>query len=193
MSTIIKTLVITALLVAAVLTLRMYGVPPKAQTDQDVTQVYSNNTFSIRTPSGYATDESYVYQALGPGKDIKGVKFTIPATLAEGTNLNRDSYLSVEQVPGADYCAADLFLDLPGRGMATDGKQLVASSTGAAAGNRYEEVVYALPDTKPCVAVRYFIHYGVIENYPEGSVRAFDRAALLQQFDAIRSTLLLTQ
>jgi len=193
MNTIIKTLVITVLLVAAVLTLRMYGVPPKAQIDQDVTQAYSNNTFSVRTPNGYATDESYVYQALGPGKDIKGVKFTIPESLAEGTNLSRDSYLSVEQAPDADYCAADLFLDLPGRGMATDGKQLVASSTGAAAGNRYDEVVYAIVGTKPCVAVRYFIHYGVIENYPEGSVRAFDREALVKEFDAIRSTLLLAQ
>ncbi|MFA7302777.1 MAG: hypothetical protein WC030_03455 [Candidatus Paceibacterota bacterium] len=193
MNTIIKALVVTVLLVAAVLTLHLYGAPPKTPTDQEVSQVYSSEMFSIRTPKGYTVDESYTYQALGPGKEIKGVKFTVPVSLAEGTNLSSDSYVSVEQMPAVDYCAADLFLDLPGRGVATDGKQLVASSTGAAAGNRYEEVVYAIAGTKPCVAVRYFIHYGMIENYPEGSVHAFDRTALQQEFDAIRSTLVVAE
>jgi hypothetical protein len=76
-----------------------------------------------------------------------------------------------------------------------DGEMLysVASSTGAAAGNRYDETVYALPGTNPCIAVRYFIHYGVIENYPAGTVRAFDEAALRSEFDAIRRTLINNQ
>ena len=65
----------------------------------------------------------------------------------------------------------------------------VASSTGAAAGNRYEETVYALPGTNHCIAVRYFIHYGVIENYPVGLVREFDKKSLLKEFDTIRRTL----
>ena len=69
----------------------------------------------------------------------------------------------------------------------------VASSTGAGAGNRYEETVYALPGTNPCVAVRYFIHYGVIENYPAGTVQAFNQPALLATFDAIRRTLVIVQ
>jgi hypothetical protein len=69
----------------------------------------------------------------------------------------------------------------------------VASTTGAAAGNRYEETVYAIPGTNPCVAVRYFVHYGVIENYPPGTVRQFDKQALLDQFDRIRRTLVVNQ
>jgi hypothetical protein len=53
--------------------------------------------------------------------------------------------------------------------------------------------VYAIPGTKPCTAVRYFIHYSVFENYPPGTVKAFDHAALVATFDAIRRTLRINQ
>jgi len=48
-----------------------------------------------------------------------------------------------------------------------------------AAGNRYEEQVWALKDSSPCFAVRYFIHSTVVENYPEGTVIEFDKPASL--------------
>lgn len=67
----------------------------------------------------------------------------------------------------------------------------VASSTGAGAGNRYEEIVYAIPGTNPCQAVRYFIHYSFFENYPVGTVREFDKKTIVTQFDQIRRTLIL--
>lgn len=164
-------------------------------------QVYESGSdgFSIRYPSGYTANPSYAYQELGPGKDIHGVSFTIPQATAAGTNLGQDSYVSVEELPQAKQCSADLFL---GQGMdgtnvttVTDGgtEYSVASSTGAGAGNRYEETVYALPGTNPCIAVRYFIHYSVIENYPPGAVVAFDHQALTDQFAAIRRTLTIDQ
>ena len=156
-------------------------------------QAYATSTlgFSIRYPRGYALDGSYRYQEFGPGKDIAGVKFTIPASVAQGTNLAADSYVSVEEIPQARDCVASLFLDHSAAHETVDGGTAysVASSTGAGAGNRYEETVYALPGTNPCLAVRYLIHYGVIENYPKGAVRAFDQQALVRQFDAIRRTL----
>ncbi len=150
--------------------------------------------FSLRYPAGYAVDESYRYQLLGPGEDIAGVKFTIPAAVAAGTNLASDTYVSVEEIPRIQTCSAApfLFQKVEARAAADNGTDYsVASSTGAAAGNRYEEIVYALPGTNPCLAVRYYIHSGAIENYPEGAAREFDRAALLAQFDAIRRTLIL--
>ena len=159
-----------------------------------LSSVYATSTagFSIRYPSGYVSDDSYRYQALGPGKEISGVKFTIPAATATGTNLGADSYLSVESLPQAQSCVAGLFLD----GAATssevtdnDMTYSFASSTGAGAGNRYEETVYALPGINSCTAVRYFVHYSVFENYPPGAVKEFDRAALFAQFDTIRRTL----
>lgn len=163
-------------------------------------QAYANGPqgFSIRYPEQYVADENYRYEAFGPGKTIGGVTFTIPVSLASGTNLSEDSYLSVEEIPQAQgkECKADLFLPsgalgAPAQTTITEGNTSysLATSTGAAAGNRYEETVYALSGTNPCIAVRYFIHYGVLENYPPGAVRAFDRAALVKQFDAIRRTL----
>ncbi len=65
----------------------------------------------------------------------------------------------------------------------------VATSSGAAAGNRYEEMIFAFPASSPCTAVRYYIHSTAVGNYPEGSVREFDREALLAEFDAIRKTI----
>ena len=64
-----------------------------------------------------------------------------------------------------------------------------ASSTDAGAGNRYEEQVWAFPETNPCLAVRYFIHYGVLKNYHQGSISEFNRDALIDQFDKIRTLL----
>lgn len=161
---------------------------------QSLSQVYANSGdgFSIRYPAGFTADAAYHYQELGPGKDISGVRFTIAPSVAAGTNLSNDSYISVEEIPQAKTCSAMLFLD---KGVTartvTEGEidYSVASSTGAGAGNRYEETVYALSGTNPCIAVRYFIHYGVIENYPPGAVQAFDSAALLAEFDTIRHTL----
>ena len=181
-------------------------------------QAYANGSegFSIRLPGiatssspehpdSYTVDETSAYQEFGPGKDISGIKFTIPASVATGTNLSADSYVSVEEIPKTQDCTASLFLDQPGtflgqsRALAaqtiTDGGTTysVASSTGAGAGNRYEETVYAIPGTNPCVAVRYFVHYGVIENYPPGMVSEFDKQALLAEFDRIRRTLVVNQ
>ena len=128
-----------------------------------------------------------------------GVKFTIPASLASGTNLSNDSYVSVERLPKATSCNATMFLSQ--HGMASnvisniaegDITYSVASTSDAGAGNRYEEMVYALPGTSPCVAVRYFVHYGAFENYPAGTTQEFNKPLLLSTFDSIRHTLILS-
>ena len=164
---------------------------------QSLPQVYATSTsgFSIRLAGGYTINEAYRYQELGPGKSIRGVKFTIPKATASSTNLSAGSYLSVEQIASTTDCRATLFLDHATAREVTEASTTysVASSTSAAAGNRYEETVYALSGTSPCVAVRYFIHYSAFENYPVGAVREFDKAMLLAQFDAIRRTLTLAQ
>lgn len=162
-----------------------------------LTQTYADGQigFSIRYPKGFTVDSKYIYQGNGPEKEIHGVKFTIPESLSKGTNLAQDSYIGVEYIPQARRCSPDQFLVGVLADPVKDGDQQygVASTTGAAAGNRYEETVYSLADTNPCIAVRYFIHYGVIENYPSGTVREFDRSALLAEFDAIRRTLIVNQ
>lgn len=168
-----------------------------AGQEQWSTFASSTYGFSIKYPQGYTPDTSYVYQEMGPGKDINGVKFTIAPSVATGTNLGKDSYISVEQLPGIEDCTADKFLELnpdsAGVKTVTDSgvTYSVASSTGAGAGNRYEEWAWAIPGTQPCLAVRYFIHYGVIDNYPAGMVQQFDEVSLLKQFDGIRESLVI--
>lgn len=160
--------------------------------------VYESGTkgFSLRYPAGYTIDEKYSYQAQGPGRSIGGVKFTIPSAAAANTNLSSDSYMSVEEIPNAKSCSASAFVQ-PGAKVTTitegDTTYSVASTSDAAAGNRYDETVYAFPGTSPCMAVRYFIHYGAIENYPPDTAHAFDRQALLAQFDAMRRSLIILQ
>src|ERR1035437_2528883 len=179
-------------------TVNTYNINTLPKTSgQNLSQIYSNKTegFSISYPSGYVVDESYVYQALGPGRDINGVKFTIPASVSIGTNLGADSYISVESFPSAiNSCSAEIYLSNPKSAGFVDEnghRYSVATSSGAGAGNRYDEKVYATSVTGGCIAVRYFIHYGVFENYPAGTIKKFDEQVLMNKFDAIRQTLVL--
>ncbi len=146
--------------------------------------------------SQYGVDTTYEYTAQGPAKSIAGVKFTIPKSRAAGTNLSSDSYISVEHMPSGACDAAAFMSDTSAKSRRIREGVLsysVASSTDAAVGNRYEETVYALVGSSPCIAVRYFIHYGAIENFPQGEVKEFDKAALLEEFDQIRRTLAIAQ
>lgn len=157
--------------------------------------VYTNssNGFSIRIPDGYEIDESY-QRELTPEKVISGTRFYIPESKAMGTNLANDSYISIEKIPNTDSCSADLFFDTTIGGakniQENDMTYSIAGNDEAAAGNRYEEIVFAIPGSIPCVGVRYFIHYGVMENYEEGTVAEFNRDELIREFDLIRYTLI---
>ncbi len=178
-----------------------------AVVEENLSQVYKNSDFGITMrfpniaastsegyPDSYKVDESYEYQ-LSPEKVISGVKFTIPAAMATGTNLGADSYISIEQLPKVKTCSADLFLDgdFTPSVIVEDILYSVATSSNAGAGNRYEETVYAIPGTSPCLAVRYFVHYSAFQNYPEGSIKEFDQAKLIETFDRIRRTLVIGQ
>lgn len=159
-------------------------------------------TFSLRLPSifssttlGYTVDELYK-KIITPKLSIKGTRFTIPAAMATGTNLSKDSYVSVEHVASTTSCSASMFLGGVTRtSNVSDGgvSYSLATSSDAGAGNRYEETVFALQGTSPCIAVRYFIHYGAFENYASGTVTAFNKKALVASFDQIRRTLVVNQ
>lgn len=164
-----------------------------------LSKVYSNSSmgFSLRLPGeaspagDYKVDESYVYD-LRPGQRINGVKFTIPESLTQGTNLSKDSYISIEEIPQTEICSAGLFVDGLNDVQDVTNNDMTysfTSSSGAGAGNRYEESVFALPGTNPCLAIRYFIHSTAVQNYEPGTVEEFDKDALLNQFNQIRDTL----
>ena len=153
--------------------------------------------FSIRYPRGYTVDTTYSYQDGGV-TDIPGVSFTIPEAMTKGTNLDVDTYVSVETLPHAVACTADLFVsedpsDVGKVHTVKEGEteySVVQASEGVA-GSVYDQYLYALIGTSPCLAVRYFIHSDQIEDYDPGTVHAFDRPALLRQFDQMRKSLVI--
>lgn len=168
---------------------------PVEQPFVAATSTYATTSFSIVYPKEYAIDTAYSNTSVNPAKPIAGVKFTIPLTVATGTNLSSDTGISIEQLPRAKNCTGDIYLADTVRAKSwSDGAitYSVATTTGAAAGNRYEEHVYALSRSSPCTAIRYFIHSTNVENYPTSTVREFDRAALLTRFDEIRRSLKMT-
>jgi hypothetical protein len=110
------------------------------------------------------------------------------------TNLAADTRLSVESMPGVKVCEARRFVDTPENELTeNDGGHTwsVADAGDAGAGNFYDETVYALVGSSPCLAIRYFIHSTNIANYDPGAVKQFDRRALVTMFGRIRSTLAL--
>ncbi|HEY4488087.1 MAG TPA: hypothetical protein VJB97_01045 [Candidatus Paceibacterota bacterium] len=159
---------------------------------QIATSTYATTTFSIVYPREYIADDTYAYTGV-PNKPIAGVKFTVPQSLTSATNLSSDTYVSVESLPRAKSCTGDIYLpvDVRAETKTENGVSYsVASSSSAGAGNFYEEFVYALSGTSPCIAVRYHIHSMNIGNFATSTeVREFDRNALLSAFDEIRRSL----
>lgn len=162
---------------------------------QPATTTYATTTFSLIYPQNFSANELYQYEGV-PKKPIDGVSFSVPLTMATGTTLSSDSYVSVEWLPRAQKCTGDIYIpaNVKASAVTTNGVTYsVATTSGVAAGNLYEEQVFAYPSSSPCTAVRYFIHSTNIGNYDPGAVREFDRNALLDAFDAIRDSLRLTQ
>ncbi|MEK9177297.1 MAG: hypothetical protein AAB923_03295 [Patescibacteria group bacterium] len=188
-------LVVIALLAAGIFAV-WYFYPEGKPLAPELSQAYESGGESgvtIRYPEGWSEDTTYAYQELGPDRpQIYGVKFYVPRSFTDGTNLSEDTGLSLEILPGLDECVAGYFLSSGSPALTLlvdDVRYSVAYSDEGAAGNRYEETVYALHGTDPCIAVRYFIHYGVYKNYEPGLVKEFDREALVRELDAMRRTL----
>ncbi len=166
---------------------------PIVETPIETTRTYTSSTlgYSMTYPAAFVpSDHTYEFSET---KNIDGgFKVTVPQEFATGTNLSADSYVAVEQLPNARACTGDIFVraNVTASEVEDGGVTYsVASSTEGAAGNRYEEWVYAIKDSAPCTAVRYYIHSTAIENYPEGTVTEFNREALLSEFDGMRRSL----
>jgi membrane-bound inhibitor of C-type lysozyme len=161
--------------------------------------VYASTTIgvSLRYPIGYSVSETYRGESAAKGDEVRGIFLTVPASYGSSTNLAPNTSVRIEyrDLLSTDECRATLFL--PNAQMTTvfdgDVSYSFASSTDAGAGNRYEESVYALPYTHPCIGLHYFVHYALMENYSPGSVRASDKVELLSDFDAIRRSLIVAQ
>jgi len=197
----IGAIIVILILISGYYTWQTFGTaapPSYSPEDTPSMNTYATSTFSITYPSTYAVDDTYAYDQF-EGKPIAGLKFSVPLAMTEGTNLSSDSGVSVEWLPRAKNCTGDIYIPANAKAFElTVGTTTysVATTSGAAAGNIYEEEVYAIKGSSPCTAVRYYIHSGNIMNYPqagEGAVSEFDRAALTRAFDEIHSSLILNQ
>jgi hypothetical protein len=152
--------------------------PPIGQvpivTPSEITYQNKEAKYSIVYPKDWIVEETYTYQLRGPDLPAPtGTKFFIPKALASSTNLSADSGLSIETATSSDSCSALDFL----------------SQSDAGAGNFYEEHVFAIASSTPCLAIRYFIHSTNIANYDPGTIKEFDRTALLKELDGMRDSL----
>lgn len=160
---------------------------------EDTRLGYASSTLgvSLKYPRDFTVDSTYAYTGF-PKKPILGVKFTIPGSMATGTNLSSDTGISVEQLPRAKNCTGDIYIvDNVKPVEMTVGSTTYSVATTSGAGNFYEEMVYAISGSQPCTALRYFIHSMNIGNFEPGVAREYDRAALLRAFDTIRESLVL--
>jgi hypothetical protein len=147
--------------------------------------------FSIAYPAKWRVDRTHMYPAPVGDARIAGVAFIVPPELTLHTNLSTNSYLSVESAPATGTCGPSAFLETTDTQRDEYQDSLhwsVATAGDAGAGNLYDETIYVLKDSRPCLAIRYFIHSTNVENYTPGTVRQFDRAELVRLFDRIRST-----
>lgn len=169
-------------------------VTPVVPVDNRATFASSTMRIAFKYPSGFTLNDSFSNISVNPKKPISGVKLTLPIEMATGTNLSADSGISIEQLPRANNCSGDIYLAAnvrPKKIVEGAVTYSLATSSEGAAGNLYEEWVYAVASSSPCTAVRYFFHSTQVANYATGTIRQFDRAALLLEFDKIRQSLVL--
>jgi hypothetical protein len=74
-----------------------------------------------------------------------------------------------------------------------NGNKFVRSEgAGVGAGNIYEQIYHRAVINGSCYEVTFYFHYTNIGNYaPDAGIKEFDRAALLQRFESILSTLVI--
>ena len=60
--------------------------------------------------------------------------------------------------------------------------------SGAAAGNRYDQIFYRAVAQDKCFEVIFLIHSSNIQNYPAGTVVEYDRVRLLHKFEEVLAT-----
>jgi hypothetical protein len=166
---------------------------PQVNTSTWKTYTDPSGAFTIRYPADWTVNTSYVDSEMGPGAERGGVAFVVPATLTKGTNLGDDTSVSIETHTQSIQCNASDFFDPQSISMGGEiqisGKTYsVATGSGAGAGNRYEEIFASVPGSSPCFGAQLFIHSSVIENYPPGTVTAFDRNQLLAIYQAMVAT-----
>jgi len=125
-----------------------------------------NTRFTYQDPAG-------TFSLLYPNDFmVKGSSFFVPASIATGTNLSKDSriYVETKELAGTTTCEN-------------------ATSSDAGAGNFYETITYGTKASSSCIMLTLFIHSTNIANYDPGTIKEFERARLTAIFTSMLQSL----
>ncbi len=151
-----------------------------------------NLGLSVRYPSDFVVNERYYYSGMGLDNQIQGVSFSVPESKLKGTNLLQGTKASVEVIPNMPTCNVRLFLSDPTNIRSFLEDDVLYSSALKKTNDRhneYEELVYAITGSSPCVAIRYLIKTAPVTSYNAASVSLYNRKDLLSAFDTMRRSL----
>jgi membrane-bound inhibitor of C-type lysozyme len=167
------------------------GIDATVFTDQ-------NKTFSFSFPStstlsvtgdggGYTT--SWMVNATTSGMILAQVK--VPQSYQSGTNF-ADAVFTVGTSADPSALSTCLTYNPSGsikKNAATSTingvTYTVMHSSDAGAGNYYDTTSYRIAHNSQCYAIEYTIHYANFKNFPKGTVKEFDEAALTAVLDRI--------
>ncbi|HVM73283.1 MAG TPA: hypothetical protein VMU13_00155 [Candidatus Paceibacterota bacterium] len=127
------------------------------------------------------------------------IAFTLNPDMFVGTNLNEAGlYVGATTSPSiVAHCVEPIINDL--ETIASSSVMIQGTvfdefdSTGAAAGNIYQERVFRTVRDGTCMEFVELLHSGNIDNYPKGKVVAFDSAAFTGTLDSMLQTLTFTR
>ena len=136
------------------------------------TGFYSTDWLAGATTSGKVHAHLVVPTSNQPGTNFSDASFTVGSSV-DATSA--DLAACLKGPPGADASQTKL----------GDAAVTKLTFSDAAAGNHYDTTSYRVVHNSQCYAIEYTIHYGNIDNYPKGSVKEFDKAALTASLDEV--------
>ncbi len=155
---------------------------------------YTNSQlgFSLQYPST-ATSSEFNFDGYLPLTQTPVASFVLPKSMSVGTNLGEAGvYIGATTSPAivANCLVATSDNGEQGVGNATiDGTEFTVSAmSDAGAGNFYESKIYRTVKNGTCLEIVELLHSGNIDNYPTGTVTAFDHAKFSGILDAIVQT-----
>jgi len=172
-------------------TLRV-AINPPGQTYQYFDYLDSKRSLALRYSDEFAPISEFPVGAY-QGVPSLALMFINLDFYSPKTNLGEAYFLfgEMEDAQTADACSqpTDRIETIKGQKTINNFDFTHIETGDAGAGNIYDQVIYRTFYNSVCYEMVFFMHSGNIGNYTPGTVEEFDRATLLQKFEAILSTL----
>ena len=143
-----------------------------------------SGTFSFIFPKAFSVSGADIgySQSWAQGATTTGLELArvdVPQSYESGTNFGNAWFtVGVSSQPSA---VATCLVDTSGMSPDTTMRVTIngvsftkMTFTGAGAGQRYDTTSYRTMHAGMCYAIEYTIHYGVLQNYPKGTVAQFN-------------------